>query len=244
MTRSEHDTNRKIAETELFEPVKKLLEAGGYLVHSEVKDCDIVAQKDEILLVVELKSSFNATLLIQAAKRQRTAELVYIAIPMIKEGTFSKHWKDICHLVRRLELGMIAVTFLKSGTRADVIFDPAPFDRKQSRALCRKKRTAILEEIDGRHGNYNVGGSTRQKIMTAYRENAIHILCCLQKFGQLTIKQLKEFDTGSKTGTILRMNYYGWFERVNKGVYKATPVGIDSLKDYPDLAAYYMEKLD
>jgi hypothetical protein len=163
---------------------------------------------------------------------------------MPKTGIFSRHWKDLCYLVRRLELGLIVVSFLKSGPRAEVIFDPKPFDREQSQRLNRKKRSGIISEITGRHGDYNVGGSTRQKLMTAYKENAIQILCYLHKYGQLTIGQLKELGTGPKTGAILQKNFYGWFERVAKGVYQVTSKGIQSLTDYPELVTFYLEELN
>ena len=34
-------------ETDLFPPVKKYLEANGYTVRAEVKNCDITATKDK-----------------------------------------------------------------------------------------------------------------------------------------------------------------------------------------------------
>lgn len=244
MPQPKQKANSKITETDLFNPVRDFLINKGYLVHSEVKNCDIVAVKDNELLVVELKSSFNATLLIQAAKRQRVANIVYIAIPMPKTGIFSRQWKDLCYLVRRLELGLITVSFLKSGPRVEVVFDPKPFNREQSQRLNRKKRSAIISEISGRHGDFNIGGSTRQKLMTAYKENAIQILCYLHKYGQLTIGQLKELGTGPKTGAILQKNFYGWFERVAKGVYQVTSKGIQSLSDHPELVTYYLEELN
>lgn len=244
MPQPKQKANSKITETDLFYPVRDFLINKGYIVHSEVKHCDIAAVKGNELLVVELKSSFNATLLIQAAKRQRVANIVYIAIPMPKTGIFSRHWKDLCHLVRRLELGLITVSFLKSGPKVEAIFDPKPFNREQSQRLSRKKRGAIISEISGRHGDFNVGGSTRLKLMTAYKENAIQILCYLHKYGQLAIGQLKELGTGPKTGAILQKNFYGWFERVAKGVYQVTSKGRQSLTDHPELVTYYLEELN
>ena len=49
-------------ETELYLPVKAFLEAQGYRVRGEVKNCDIAATKDDELLIVELKTSANMTL--------------------------------------------------------------------------------------------------------------------------------------------------------------------------------------
>ena len=230
----------KIVETDLCNPVREFLINKGYSVKSEVKSCDIAAIKGQELLVVELKSSFNATLLIQATKRQRVADKVYIAVPMPKKGIFTRKWKDICYLVRRLELGLIVVSFLKSGPRVDMVLDPAPYRHGQDRRLDRKQRKRIITEINGRHNDLNIGGSSRRKIMTAYRENAIQILCYLKKYGTLSLRQLRELGAGAKTGPILQKNYYGWFERVSKGVYQISPEGDRSLADYPELVDYFL----
>lgn len=237
-------TALRISETDLFNPVREFLIKRGYTVNSEVKNCDITAVKDQELLVVELKSGFNATLLIQAAKRQRVANTVYIAIPMPKTGIYSPKWKDLCYLVRRLELGLLVVSFLKSGPRVEVVLNPEPFDRGKSQQLNRKKRDGIISEINGRHGDFNTGGSTRRKLMTAYKENALQIGCYLKKYGPLSSLQLKELGAGSKTSSILQKNFYSWFERVAKGVYQLTTEGICSLDDYPELVDYYLQELD
>lgn len=242
MKKSTPEVGAKITETDLFNPIRDFLVKMGYTVHSEVKNCDIAAVKDKELLVVELKSSFNATLLIQAAKRQRMTNTVYIAFPMPKSGLFSRQWKDLCYLVRRLELGLLVVSFLKSGPRVEVIFDPKPFNREQSQRLSKKKRDGVILEINGRHGDFNTGGSSRQKIMTAYKENAIQILCYLYKYGPLSIGQLRDFGAGPKTSSILQKNFYGWFDRVSKGVYQITPEGNQSLAEYPELVAFYLQE--
>ena len=232
-----------IMETDLFNPVREFLIKNGYSVKSEVKNCDITAVKGEELLVVELKKGFNATLLIQAAKRQRVADKVYIAVPMPKKGIFTRKWKDICYLVRRLELGLIVVSHLKSGPRVEVALHPEPFDRDQSRRLNRKKRASLISEINGRHLDLNVGGSNRRKIVTAYKENAIQIGAYLKQYGPLTLNQLKEMGTGTKTGSILQKNFYGWFQRVSKGVYQISPKGEAGLADYPELVDYFLNEL-
>ena len=96
----------------------------------------------------------------------------------------------------------------------------------------------------GRSGNRNRGGSTGRKLVTAYRETAIHIACCLERYGSLTPQQLRALGTGSKTTSILYKDVYGWFERVTRGVYALSPRGRAALEGYPDLAAEYGEMLD
>ena len=53
-------------ESELYEPIKGYLQASGYVVTGEVKDCDLVARKDDDLVAIELKTGANMTLLIQS----------------------------------------------------------------------------------------------------------------------------------------------------------------------------------
>ena len=64
-------------ETELFEPIKAYFESHGYSINAEVKDCDITAIRDDELIVVELKTSANMSLLIQATERQKITDNVY-----------------------------------------------------------------------------------------------------------------------------------------------------------------------
>jgi hypothetical protein len=45
----------RFAETDLSKPLQTYLAAQGYTVRCEVKHCDIVAVKDDVLIVIELK---------------------------------------------------------------------------------------------------------------------------------------------------------------------------------------------
>ena len=97
--------------------------------------------------------------------------------------------------------------------------------------------------MEGRSADYNVGGSNRTKIMTAYKENCIQIACYLEHFGSLSPKDLKEKGTGSKTSSILTKNYYGWFERVKRGVYVISEKGKEEVKEYQALSDYYLKQV-
>lgn len=231
--------SEKIQETHLYQPIHDYFAKLGFEVHAEVNDCDLTASKDGELIIIELKLNLNLDLLIQAVKRQRLTEYVYIAIPRPNYSMFSRKWKDLCFLVRRLELGLITVSLKGENPQVDIILNPSPFNREKSMRATKKKTKNIIAEIQGRHGNYNVGGSTGKKIMTAYKENVIHIACCLKKYGQLSPKNLRELGTGKKTLSILNKNYYGWFERVEWGVYQLSNKGKTALNDFPELVTYY-----
>jgi hypothetical protein len=235
---------KKLLEVDLYKPIQTYLVRKDYQVYGEVKDCDIAAVKGDELVVVELKLTLNVDLLIQATKRQRLTDIVYIAIPKPKYSLRSKRWTDICHLARRLELGLIVVSFSGKRSKADIILHPTPFDRRKSMQQNKRKRAALMTEINGRSADFNVGGSNRTKIMTAYKENCIQIACYLEQLGPLSPKALVQMETGSKTSSILTKNYYGWFERIKRGVYVISEKGKQELKEYPDLEKYYLEKIN
>lgn len=230
---------KKRAETDLHRPVCEYLTAQGYTIRSEVDGCDITALKGDDLVIVELKRRFDTKLLAQAAQRQKITDSVYVALPRPEDGMRTKRWRAIAHLLRRLELGLILVSFRRRKALVEIVFHPLPCARRKKKAA----RCAVLREIAGRSADYNRGGSVRRKLVTAYRENAIHIACCLDKFGPLAPRQLKALGTGPKTGDILRDNHYGWFERIAPGIYRLKPQGNAELKNYPELVRHYRSLL-
>lgn len=232
----------KLYEVDLFKPVQKHFSKQGFEVYGEVNDCDVVALKNDELIIIELKLSLNVDLLIQATNRQRLTDQVYIAVPKPKYKKNSKKWHDLCHLIKRLELGLLVVTFLKSGPKLEVIVLPGPFNRQSSIQSYKKRRVKLLEEIKGRHMNDNVGGSHQTKIMTAYKETCIHIAYCLERYGPLSPKNLRQMGTGEKTQSILHQNFYGWFDRVDRGIYQISKIGKKELEEFPQVVKFFEEK--
>lgn len=230
---------KKLQEIDLYKPIQTYFLREGYEVYGEVKDCDIVAVKDEELVVIELKLTLSVDLLIQASKRQRITDKVYVAIPKPKHRLNSKRWTEKCHLIRRLELGLIVVSSPGKRGRAEIIFEPTPFIRRKNK----RKQDSIMKEINGRSADYNVGGSNRTKIMTAYKENCIQIACYLENLGPLSPKKLNQLGSGKNTSSVLTKNYYGWFERIKRGIYVITEKGKEEIKEYPELINYYLTSL-
>jgi hypothetical protein len=236
---------KKLQEADLYKPIQTHFLEKGYEVYGEVKDCDMAVVQDDELMIIELKLNLTVDLLIQATKRQRLSDIVYIAIPKPKKyKPRSKRWTDICQLVRRLELGLILVTVSGNQKNVDIILSPKSFDRRKNIGGNNRKRQQLLKEIDGRSADYNVGGSNRTKIITAYRENCIQIASYLEQTGDLSPKLLIQMGTGSKTSSILTKNYYGWFDRVRRGVYVISEKGKQEVKEYPELLQYYIDKLE
>ena len=231
----------KLRETDLYGPVHDYLESLGYQVQGEVDGCDMTAIMGDELVVVELKTAFNLKLLSQAVKRQRVADSVYVAIPNPKGGSRTSGWRDMCMLLRRLELGLITVALNRKDEQVEVHFHPNTFDRLKSLRTNKKIRHHIIKETTGRSGHYNTGGTNRTKLITAYREQAIHAACCMMKYGDMSPSQIRKLGASAKTPNILRDNHYGWFTRVSKGIYSLNDCAREFLDGYPELAGHYMD---
>lgn len=228
-------------ETDLYAPVRAFLEAEGYQVQAEVKDCDIAAVKDGRLVVVELKTAFNLKLVYQAIERQSLTEDVFVAIPRPKKGAREKAWKDMLRLLKRLELGLLTVALDSPLQTVDVVLEPADSMIRKNK----KKKEKLTAELEGRQVDANVGGMTRRKIITAYREKAIHLACLIEREGQISTAALRERKQEDLMGLLSR-NYDRWFERVSKGVYTLSETGKAALEaaDYAEVVAFYRKKQD
>ncbi|AAK80954.1 hypothetical protein BJV85_000884 [Clostridium acetobutylicum] len=232
-------------ESDMSKPIEDFFTNDGYVVRNEVEDCDVTAIKEDILIVIELKKNLTVKLLSQAVKRQKTADLVYIAVLKPKKMKMNSSLRDIYHLIRRLELGLIWVSFVGNKGILEIAIEPEAFDRKKIVSMNKKKRDKIINEIKNRHKNFNVGGSVHKKLITAYREQAIFIACCLKEFGSMSPASLKKLGTDEKkTSSILYVNHYGWFDRVGRGIYKLNDMGYKALETYKEIAEYYYEKIN
>lgn len=208
----------------------------GYTVRGEVRGCDVVAEKDGETVVLEMKRHLSVDLLGQAAMRQRWARSVYVVVPHPGKRLLSRQWKRSLHLLKRLELGLIFIQ-MPVGV-VEVAFHPLPFERKKRKT----ESKAVILEVGGRSGDYNVGGSTGIKVVTAYRESAIMIACFLDAFGPLSPSKLKGMGTGPKTGSILYNNFYGWFDRVSRGLYALSGQGKQEASSFKGVWRQYAQR--
>jgi len=225
-----------LLEKDLYEPVRQWLMDRGYNPKAEVMGCDILALKDELALAVELKVTLNLEVILQAVDRQRFADMVYIAVPKKGRLLYTKRWRMITHLLKRLEIGLLLVS--EKGKNVEEALEPVPFDRERSRQAYKRKRKSAVAEFNKRHGDYNTGGVNKVKLVTAYRESALLIAHLLSVNGPMSPKRLREMGTDArKTQSILSRNVYGWFERLSKGLYMVSPRGYEALKLYNDVVS-------
>ena len=226
----------RIRETELYEPVRDWFRHAGWTVRAEVAGCDVAAvDEQDRLVLVELKTTLNFEVVLQAVDRQRMADFVYVAVPARQRAMARKRWNLVTHMLKRLELGLLLVHFPQRGgpVRVEEAFPPIPLDRTRSRATAKRKRDALMKEFNARSGDHNQGGSTRRALVTAYREEALFIAQCLEKNGPCTPSALRLMGTdAAKTTRILHDNHYGWFEQVSRGLYRISDSGIEALRLY------------
>jgi hypothetical protein len=67
--------------------------------------------------------------------------------------------------------------------------------------------------------------------MTAYRQEALRCAARLDA-GPATLRTITAEGDLPNAGRILRTNVYGWFERVERGVYTLSPRGRRALADH------------
>jgi hypothetical protein len=207
-------------ETALYQPVKAFIEAAGYEVKGEIGGCDLVGLapgEPPVVVICELKLSFNLELILQAVDRASVADEIWIAACVSATGRgreADKRYRDLC---RRLGFGMLGVS--DRGEVSVIVNSVTPMPRTNP-----KRRSRIVREHQKRRGDPTLGGSTRKPIMTAYRQQA---LLCAEALsaGPLRPRDIKAQAEAPDAGKILLSNVYGWFERVTPGVYQLTALG-------------------
>jgi hypothetical protein len=216
-----------IKETDLYAPIKQMLEGQGYTVKAEIGAADVVAVRgDEDPLIVELKTGFSLSLYHQAIARQSITDCVYMAVPRGIGRLFAKALSENTALCRRLGLGLITVRLTDSFV--EIHADPAPYKPRQSKP----RKARMLREFDKRVGDPNNGGATRRGLVTAYRQDALKCLCVLSNEGSLKAAQIAKLSGVPRARPIMADDHYGWFERVSVGIYDLTPKGVAAVEDY------------
>src|SRR5262249_13997707 len=114
-------------------------------------------------------------------------------------------------------LGLGFLCLLASG-KVEVLVEPVPWRPRHDP----KRRSKIVSEHRRRLGDPAIGGSTRQPIMTAYRQQA---LACAAALSQTPARPRDLKKALPDAPKILLRNVYGWFVRVEGGLYALTDDG-------------------
>ncbi|MEL7527887.1 MAG: DUF2161 family putative PD-(D/E)XK-type phosphodiesterase [Pseudomonadota bacterium] len=216
----------RILETELYQPVKSFLADQGYEVKAEVGAADIVACRgDEDPVIVELKTGFTLGLFHQAIARQTVTDAVYVAVARSPGRRFQSALKNNLKLARRLGLGLITVRL--SDGLVEVHADPAPYAPRKSK----QRKDRLLKEFARRVGDPNTGGSTRVTLVTAYRQDAMRCADHLNANGPSRGAEVASATGVARATRMMADDHYGWFERVERGIYGLTPKGKESVAE-------------
>jgi hypothetical protein len=212
-------------ETSLYLPVKRHLERLGFEVKGEVCNCDLVALRDgepPVVVVGELKLAFNLELVLQGVDRTAACDEIWLAVRMSGRRGRERDPR-VRKLCRFLGFGLLGVL---AGGRVEVLVEPAPWRPRRDA----KRRSRLVDEHRRRLGDPVAGGMTKLPIMTAYRQQALACAASLSNGPRRTAELRASVPDASK---ILLRNVYGWFFRVERGVYGLTPAGTTALTRWP-----------
>jgi len=176
-----------------------------------------------VVVIGELKLSFNLELVLQGVDRAVACDEVWLAARLSTRERGRERDARFRNLCRRLGFGLLGV---RSNGEVELLVSPsAPMPRKNPR-----RRSRLIEEHRRRRGDPVEGGGSRAPIMTAYRQ---HALTCAAALAQAPrrIRDLKaEIPDAPK---ILHGNVYDWFVPVERGVYTLTESGRAALLRWP-----------
>jgi hypothetical protein len=214
-------------ETDLYRPIKNHLERLGLEVKGEICGCDFVALSDassEIVVIGEMKRSFTLELVLQAVDRTSACDEIWLAVGASKRGRGRENDARVKKLCRFLGFGLLTVN---AEGRVDVVAEPAPWKPRRDA----KRRSRIVEEHRRRRGDPVLGGSTRTPQMTAYRQQALAVAGAIAGAPSRPRDLRRLAPDAAK---ILQGNVYGWFQRIERGVYGLTSSGRVALTTWAD----------
>ncbi len=215
-----------MSETALYAPVKSYLESLGFAVKGEIGGCDIVGLREgepPVVVICELKQSFNLELVLQGVDRAAASDEVWLAARLSSSGKGREKDARFRNLCRRLGFGLLGVTVKNV---VEVLLSPAALPPRRDP----RKRSRLVEEHRRRRGDPVAGGGSRMPIMTAYRQAALACAAAMAD-GPKRPKDLK--SVAPKAPGILLGNVYGWFIRTERGIYDLTDAGREALTRWP-----------
>jgi hypothetical protein len=198
----------------------------GFTVKGEICGCDVVALGPDatpLVVIGELKLAFNLELVLQGVDRIAACDEVWLAVRSSTRGRENDpRVKKLCRL---LGFGLLGVT--RRG-RVDILVEPQPWRPRRDK----ERRSALVEEHRRRVGDPVKGGGRGQPIMTAYRQQALACAAALSE-GPRRVREMKEIVPDAPK--ILLHNVYGWFSRVERGVYELAEAGKAALLRWPQV---------
>lgn len=204
-------------EVALYPAIKRFLTARGFEAKGEIGGCDVVGIREgepPILVILEMKLGFSLELVLQGVDRLASADEVWLAVPATRRGRDrDRRSRTLCRL---LGFGLLAVHASRGDV--EVLAEPEPY---RPRANLRRRRS-LLAEHRTRNGDPSPGGTRGEPIVTAYRQEA---LACAAVLAAGPRRPRDLVAVAPRAGTILLRDVYGWFTRVERGVYALNAQG-------------------
>jgi hypothetical protein len=213
-------------ETSLYSPVKGFLEGLGFTVKGEIGGCDLLALSADfppIVVICELKLKFNLELVLQGVDRMAASDEVWLAAGMATRGKGREGDARFRNLCRRLGFGLLGIS---ANGQVHVLLSPTALAPRRDP----RRRSRLIDEHRRRRGDPAAGGSSRTPIMTAYRQQALSCAAGLTD-GPKRPRDLKPGRPNAPR--ILLHNVYGWFARIDRGIYDLTDAGREALQRWP-----------
>jgi len=160
---------------------------------------------------------------LQGVDRTAACDEVWLAVRASSRGRGREADPRVRKLCRFLGFGLLGV-FPRG--HVELLVEPSPWRPRRDT----RRRSALVDEHRRRQGDPASGGSTRAPIMTAYRQRALICAAALEP-GPRTTRELKVAVPDAPT--ILLRNVYGWFARVDRGLYALTNQGRAALLRWP-----------
>ena len=208
-------------ETSLYSPVKRFLENLGFDVKGEICGCDLVALRGgepPLVVISELKLGFNLELLLQGVNRTAACDEIWLAVrASVRRGR--ERDPRVRKLCRLLGFGLLGVS---TTGRVEVLVHPGPWHPRKDQ----RRRSRLIDEHRRRIGDPAMGGMSKTPIMTAYRQQA---LACAASLSNGPRRTSEVRSVVPQAPQILLRNVYGWFRRVERGVYALTQAGTTAL---------------
>ena len=176
-----------------------------------------------LVVITELKRRFTLELVLQAVDRSAACDEIWLAVEASKRGGGRERDRRVRKLCRLLGFGLLAVA--KNG-HVEILAEPTPWRPRRDKSW----RSQLIDEHRRRYGDPAVGGSSRMPIMTAYRQQALVCAAALASGPRRTRDMRKAIPDAS---LILLRNVYGWFVRVERGVYALSETGKAALLRWP-----------
>jgi hypothetical protein len=178
-----------------------------------------------LVVIGELKQRFTLELLLQGVDRMAMGDEIWLAVRSTSkrknraDGRLSD--RRVLKLCRLLGFGLLGVT---ARGRVDMLVEPTAYKPRGNP----RRRSRLLREHHRRQGDPAIGGGTRRPIMTAYRQQALAVAQAILEATQARPRDLKPLAPDAPK--ILLHNVYGWFARIERGIYGLTEVGREAVK--------------